>query len=183
MKVNPEVAYQVLGPRITVLVTTVDSDKKINAAPISFVSPIGFSPAIVMISLAPTMHTYQNIKETREFVINILGKDHLEQVLRCGAAYAKGVNELEQVGLRWYSSELVRPPRVKEGKAWIECKFLEERKMGDHLAIFGEVLTAEVSDDVITDGKPDLIKISPIGHMSGNMFAVDFKPVKHKRYD
>lgn len=183
MKLDPELAYQVIAPRITILVTTVDSDKKINAAPISFVSPIGFNPAVVMISLAPTRHTYQNIKETREFVINILGKEYMDKVMMCAMAYPKGVNELEKVGLRWYSSELVRPSRVKEAKAWLECKFLEEKKMGDHLAVFGEVLTAEVSDDVITDGKPDMTKINPVGHISENMFAVDFKAVKHKRYD
>lgn len=183
MRLEPEQISKIIAPRLVVLVTTKDSNKKINAAPISFVSPISFQPSVVMIALKPSRHTYQNIRETKEFVINIFGKEQLDQVLMCAKPYPKGVNELQQAGLKWYSSQLVKPPRVKEAKAWLECKLLDEKKVGDHITVFGEVLVIEVSNDVITDGEIDLTKISPVMHITENIFTVDFKIVKHKRYD
>jgi flavin reductase (DIM6/NTAB) family NADH-FMN oxidoreductase RutF len=155
----------------------------IDAAPVSFVSPISFKPAIVMISLMPIRRTYKNIMENKEFVINILSKGFADRILKCAARYPEGVNKLEVVGLHWYSSERIKVPRIKEAKVWLECKFLEEKKLGDHIAIFAEVLVAEAKDDVITEGEVDLAKVNPILHIGGEKFATDFRIVKYKRYD
>jgi len=183
MKVNPEQFYQLIAPRLTAVVTTLNSLDAVNACVVSFISPVSFKPPMLMISLAPVRHSYENISQTKEFVVNILGKEHIDQLLMCARRYQEGVNKLQQAGLRWYSSKLVKPPRIREAKAWVECKVVEERKMGDHVAIFGDVLAVEVKDEVITKGEIDLTKINPVLHASGDDFAVDFKTMKHKRYD
>lgn len=180
---KPEQAYQLLSPRPILLITTLNSKRAANAAPVSFTTPVSFSPPIVMISLAPVRHSYRNILETKEFVINILSRECLDQVLRCAVPYQEGVNKLQQAGLKWYSSKIVNPPRVKEAKAWIECKLLEERKFGDHMVILGEVLAAEVKDEAVTAGDIDFSKINLVGHVDKDIFATDFKIIKHKRYD
>lgn len=178
-----EKTWQIIAPRPIAVLTTLNSKKAIDACVVSFLSPVSFDPGILMVALAPIRHTYKNITETKEFVVNILGKEYLDQILRCARRYQEGVNKLQQSGLKWYSSEFVKPPRIKEAKAWIECKFLEGRKMGDHIAIFGEILTAEVKDEILTEGEVDLTKLNPVGHVSGDKFVVDFKIIKHKRYD
>lgn len=183
VKANLRQAYEILSPRLVLLVTTVNSHGGINAAPISWSSPISFDPPIVMISLAPVRHTYQNIKQNKEFVINVLNKSHLDHMLRCAAGYPPGINKLEIAGLGWYSSEIVKTPRVREGKAWLECKLLDERIMGDHIAIFGDVVMAEVKDEMLTGGRIDFTKVNPPLHISKDEFAVDFKIIKRKRYD
>ena len=152
MKIDPEKFYQLIAPRLTAAITTFNSLKAINACVVSFISPVSFRPPILMISLAPVRHSYENISQTNEFVVNVLGKEHIDQLLMCGRRYQKGVNKLQQAGLRWYSSKLVKPPRIKEAKVWIECKVREEKRMGDHVAIFGEVLAAEAKDEVVTNG-------------------------------
>lgn len=183
MRLKREEAYKLLSPRPTVAVTTFNSVGVVNACVVSFVSPISFNPPIVMISLAPVRHTYKNIEKTGEFVINILGKERIDQLLRCAAKYQEGVNKLQQAGLRWYSSKLVKPPRIREAKAWLECKVIENKKVGDHIVVFGQVLAVEVSDDCVTNGEIDLRKINPVTHVTKDIFATDFKLVKHKRYD
>ncbi|MCS7106172.1 MAG: flavin reductase family protein [Candidatus Aenigmarchaeota archaeon] len=183
MKYPLEKSYRLLSPRLVVLVTTVNSKQGVNAAPISFCSPVSFSPPIVMISLTPEIRTHKNIKETKEFVINILPKQYIDQVLRCAARYPEGVNKLEVVGLKKFSSVLVKPPRVKEAFAWLECRLIEEKRLGDHFAIFGEVLTAEIKDEVVKDGEIDFSKVSPVLHLFKEYFAFDFKVAKQKRYD
>lgn len=183
MKLDLSKVYKVLAPRIVSLITTVNKAGGIDAAPVSFISPISFKPPVLMISLMPIRHTYKNIIENKEFVVNILSKGFADKVLKCAARYPEGINKLEVVGLHWYSSERVRVPRIKEAKVWLECKFLEEKKLGDHIAIFAEVLVAEAKDDVITEGEVNLEKLNPLMHIGGEKFAVDFKVVRYKRYD
>jgi len=178
-----EKSYRLLSPRLLTLITTKNSKDGVNAAPVDFCSPISFNPPIVLVSLNPQIRTHKNIKETGEFVINILSKEHLDQVLRCAAKYPQGVNKLKLVGLRYYSSELVKPPRIKDAKIWSECKFLEEKRMGDHFVVFGEVVAAEVSDDIVKEGELNLEKVKPILHLTKDKFAVDYKIIKHRRYD
>jgi flavin reductase (DIM6/NTAB) family NADH-FMN oxidoreductase RutF len=164
-----------LSPRIVVLITTVDKNGRINAMPASFVSPVNFSPPIVMVSVAYTRDTYKNLEEVPEFVANILSKDYLDRVLGCAHPYERGVNELEKVGLSWVKAKKVKPSIVKEADAWLECKVVDSVKFKDHAAIFGEV--------VACDCKKPIEEINPIMHIAGNEFAVDFKTVKCRRYD
>lgn len=175
--------HRLLSPRIVTLITTVNSLKGVNAAPMDFTSPASFDPPILMIALKPMIKTYQNIKDNKEFVINILGRQYADEVLRCAARYPPGINKLEQAGLHTFSSVIVKPPRVKEAKIWIECKYADEKSVGDHIAVFGQVLVAEAKDEVISDGEVDMTKVNPILHLSKDSFAVDFKVMKHKRYD
>ena len=183
MIVSPEQAYKLLSPRPVLLVTTLNSKDTVNASPVSFATPISFAPPIILISLAPVRHTYKNILYSREFVINILGKECLDQILRCAIPYQEGVNKLQQAGLKSYSSKIVKPPRVKEAKAWIECRFLEDRRIGDHMAVLGEVLTAEVRDEVVENEEINFLKVNSILHVWKDTFASDFKIIKQKRYE
>lgn len=188
MRVDVEKAYRLLSPRILVLITTVDSLGGINAMPTTFISPISFKPPLLMLSLSPKTNTFDNIIKYKEFVVNILGKEHLDKVLRCGKHFPKGFNKLEQVGLHWYSSEKVKPPRVKEAKVWLECKFIGGVKIDhviftDHIPLFAEIVSAEVSDELVKEKKIDFSKIQPVLHVTGEDFVVEFKTVKQKRYD
>lgn len=183
MKYPLEKAYRLISPRLVILVTTVNSKQGTNAAPVSFCSPISFSPPIVMISLTPEIRTHKNIQETKEFVINILSKQYVDQVLKCAARYPEGINKLEVVGLRKFSSVLVKPPRVKEAFAWLECRLIDEKRLGDHFAIFGEVLAAEIRNEIVKEEEIDFSKANPMLHLFKEYFAFDFKVVKQKRYD
>ena len=183
MKYPLDKAYRLLSPRLLTVITTKNSKDGTNTAPVDFCSPASFNPPIVMVSLNPQIRTHKNIQETGEFVINILSRDYIDQVLRCAAKYPEGVNKLQIVGLKQYSSELVKPPRIKEAKIWLECKFLEEKRVGDHFAVFGEVLCAEIRDDAVKEGELDLANLNPILHLIKDNFAVDYKIIKHKRYE
>jgi len=183
MRLEPNKAYRLLSPRLVYLITTMNSMGGANAAPMDFATPVATSPAVIMIATKPDTRTYQNIVHSREFVMNILSKGFIDKVLGCAKRYMEGVNKLEQVGLHSYSSQLVDPPRVKEAKAWIECRMIEEKRFSDHVVIFAEPLIAEVNDDVLTEGEVDITKLNPIVHLTEDRFLTEFKISKHKRYD
>lgn len=183
MRLDTKNSYKLISPRLAVAVTTLNSTSVPNACVVSFISPVSKDPPLIMISLAPVRHTCKNIIKSNEFVINILGRRYIDQLLRCAAKYQEGVNKIQQAGLSWYSSRLVSPPRIREASAWLECRVSGSKEMGDHIAIFGEVLEAEAKDSVIKNGEVDIQLIDPVLHISGDEFATEFKIAKRKRYD
>ena len=180
MKIPLKYAYKLLSPRVVVLVTTVDEKGRINAAPFSFCGPVSFNPPMLYVGVREFQHTYKNIKKTGEFVVNIVSEDFAQKAIECEKAYPYGVNELEKVGLHWYDSEKVKPPRVKEAKIHLECKFKKEIRIGDHIMIIGEVIAADAKK-VREDYTPDFKEVKVVMHSSGEKFYLVGKEIKFKR--
>ena len=180
MRIDPSKAYRLLSPRIVVLLTSMNLKHGMNAIPIDFIIPVNYSPPILMVAIQPGGQTYKNIKESREFVINIMNKKYLNEVMKCATRYQEGINKIQQVGLHHYSSQLVRAPRIKEAKAWLECRLVEEIPFKDHTAIFAEIVAAEVSDEIVVDGEVEYSRINPILHITKD-YSIEFKAIKKKK--
>ena len=136
---------QVLGPRLVVLVTTIDKRGCVNAAPVTWHSPISYEPPIVSVSLKPWTHTLENIRETGEFVLNQMMPEYVRQVCVCAERFDKGVNELVEAGLEMTGIVGFDVPRVKECENWLACHRVQELEKGDHVVVFGEVRAFELS--------------------------------------
>ncbi len=144
--------------RPVVLITTVNKEGTPNAA-----VKTNFMTVSSMTSYAfycsPKHHTYQNVMETREFVINIPTEDIITKVLKAARITEKpcsaGLNEIERAGLTPIPSEKVRPPRVKECVAHYEC--LLDWYKGN--LIVGKVVAASVDKSLMdkTDNKKFIV--------------------------
>lgn len=172
MDLNPTQFYKAMAPRLTVLVTTVDREGNINAAPFSFASPISFDPPLVMVSCGHGKDTLKNVRDTREFVLNIPTEEILNEIYKCGGKFPPEVNELEEAGLTAENSSIVKPPRVSECIAWFECSREAEHEAGDHVLLIGRVLKADVRDGLLKDGNLDVEKAKVLQHIGGTEFAV-----------
>src|ERR1700690_1145121 len=126
-----ERAYPILAslvaPRPIAFVTTVSPDGKVNAAPFSFFNLLGANPPIL--AFAPgdredgtPKDTARNIRLTHEFVVNLVDEAIAEAMNKCAASLPYGENELIPAGLHTASSSVVRPPRIAESPASLECK-------------------------------------------------------------
>ncbi len=174
-------SWKLLSPRIVVLVTTVDEEGRINAAPFSLCGPVSFDPPMVWVGVRPSRHTYQNIKKTGEFVVNIVSEEFSQEAVYCERAYPYGVNELEKTGLHWYDSKKVKPPRIKEAKACLECKLRKTIDIGGtHILVIGEIVAAD-AEGLKENYTPDLMKLKTIMHMTGEYFYSVGKEIKLER--
>jgi len=173
MKPSPEKFYKAFAPRLTVLVTSIDSLGNVNAAPFSFAMPVSMAPPLLALGLNPKNDTIANIKETKEFVVNIPTIDILKQVWGCSEKFPRGVNELEKTKLTEIKSSRVKPPRVAECIAWFECALEWMKEAGDHVLVVGRVLEAEVKDEFVKkDGSLDASSARVLMHVGGKEFSL-----------
>jgi flavin reductase (DIM6/NTAB) family NADH-FMN oxidoreductase RutF len=123
-------AYPLLAslvtPRPIAFVTTLSPDGKINAAPFSFFNLMGGDPPIC--AFAPgdrddgtPKDTAINVRATHEFVVNLVDEAIAEAMNKCAASLPYGENELAYAGLTTAPSTLVKPPRIAESPASLEC--------------------------------------------------------------
>ena len=171
-----EEAYMILSglvvPRPIALTTTVDEHGRVNAAPFSFFNVLGDSPPIVGLcpgDRAPGVpkDTARNIRVTQEFVVNLVDEALAEKMNLCAASLPPGENELEHAGLTALPSSVVKPPRIAESPASLECRCLSIQEIGQNRLIIGEVLRVHVPDGLF-DPETWLINpqaYHPIGRM------------------
>ena len=171
-------AYAILAglvtPRPIALVTTLSPDGKVNAAPFSFFNVLGAEPPIV--GLAPgdrddgtPKDTALNIRLTHEFVVNLVDEGIAEAMNQCAASLAYGENELTQAGLSSIASSVVKPPRIVEAPASLECVEWGTLQIGGNRLVIGVVKRVHVRDECFD---PQTLRIRPEHyHPIGRMAA------------
>jgi flavin reductase (DIM6/NTAB) family NADH-FMN oxidoreductase RutF len=109
------------------LVTTIDVQGRINAAPYSLVIPFCSSPKNPQMLLIANKnwHTAKNIMATGEFVLNYPTADQMKEINETARFYPEGVNELEQTSFTTLASQFVRPPKIAECYQHVECRVKE----------------------------------------------------------
>ena len=121
-------------------------------------------------------HTLENVRATREVVINTVSYDMVQQMSLASTEYPREVNEFEKAGLRMVPSDVVRPPRVAESPAQFECKVTKimplGRKGGAGNLIFSEVVRMHFKKNLLgTTGMPDPQRMDLVARMGGNWYS------------
>jgi len=166
------VLVSLVVPRPIAWVTTVDPEGIINAAPFSFFNVLGAKPPIVGICPGDRddgtpKDTARIIRVTHEFVVNLVDEELAEPMNRTAASAPYGTNELEAAGLTTRASSVVRPPRIAESPASLECKEWGTLQIGDNRLIIGLVRRVHVRDELID---PETLRIrSELLHSIGRM--------------
>jgi flavin reductase (DIM6/NTAB) family NADH-FMN oxidoreductase RutF len=179
MKLKEREFYKLLI-RPVIIVSTISQRGISNAAPFSFNSPVSISPPLFGISSSPKHDTWRNIRESGEFVVNIVGEDFGQLMCILEKDFPYEVSEIEKAGLTEERSKRVRPPRIAEAYAWLECEMYHHVELGDHIWITGRVLEAEVKDGFFNE-VVNVEKARPLSHISGAFFASEAKEKKFKR--
>ncbi len=165
-------AYRFIAPRPIVLITTVDRRGRINAAPMSWVTPVESDPPIVAFSTSCDSDTYKNICETEEFVMNLVPEGIKKQMYLCGKNFPRGVNELEKSSLNWERSEKVKPPRVVECPINLECKLDWTHEGPEYVVVAGKVVSAHAQKDAVKAGRLNAKLLKPLLHLSEKCFVI-----------
>ena len=112
-----------LFPKLVTVVTTLDAEGRLNAAPYSHIMQfdVMHKRPRIMVGFRQDSHTFKNIEATGEFVINCPSADHLDDVMESARFYPEGVNELEHTRFTTTPSLKVRPPTIEQCPQVMEC--------------------------------------------------------------
>jgi flavin reductase (DIM6/NTAB) family NADH-FMN oxidoreductase RutF len=155
----------IVAPRPIGWISSIAADGAVNLAPYSFFNAIGSNPHLVMFSSEGRKDSVSFIHETKEFVVNLASRDLIEKVNKSSADAPRGVSEFGYAGLTPVPSTLVKPPRVGEAHAALECRmtdWYEPKGIGgrpsSNIVVFGEVVGIHIDEAVMTDGLFDIVK-------------------------
>jgi len=170
----------IIVPRPIALVSTLSSDGVRNLAPFSFFNGVCSNPPVVCFSTAihrdgTRKDTYNNIAATKEFVVNVVSMEIAEQMNRCSADVPPEVDEFALSGLTPVESDFIKPPRVKESRASMECRLLQVVDFGSGpgsaSTIFGRVLRFHLLGELFDAYRVDPDKLDAVGRMGGATYA------------
>ena len=148
-------------PKVVTILTTVNKEGIVNAAPYSLFIPYNVmnrTPQI-QVGMRKFSHTYKNIVATGEFVVNFPTADFLDDIMEASRFYPEDVNELENTRFTPVSSRNIAPPNIKECPQHIECKLHKnyevDRTQGQ---IIGDIVSIEIDEELISVGRGERIK-------------------------
>lgn len=143
-----------LYPVPAVMVSCQREGEKPNIITIAWAATLNTSPAIVSISIRPSRYSYDIIRETKEFVINLTTKDLVYAADYCGVKSGRDVDKFEILKLTPCKSQIVHVPGIAQSPVNIECRVTEVKKMGSHDLFMAEVVGVNVEDSYLDeDGK------------------------------
>ena len=171
-----------IGPRPIAFASTIDLQGNHNLSPFSFFNVFSANPPILIFSPArrvqgnTTKHTLQNIKETKEVVINVVNYEIVQQMSLSSTEYPKGVNEFVKAGFTMLASEKIKPFRVAESPIQFECKVNEIMELGTEGGagnlIICEVVKLHINEAFLDDsGIINQEKLDLVARAGGNYYS------------
>jgi flavin reductase (DIM6/NTAB) family NADH-FMN oxidoreductase RutF len=170
-------AYPILAslvtPRPIALVTTINEAGQVNAAPFSFFNLMGANPPIC--AFAPgdrddgtPKDTARNVRSLHEFVVNLVDESIAEAMNQCAASLPFGENELTRAGLTTAPSSVVKPQRIAEAPASLECTEWGTLQIGGNRMVIGLIKRVHLRDELFDPEKRRVRteKLLTIGRMA-----------------
>lgn len=165
-----------VAPRPIAWITSRDREGRLNAAPFSAFNYLGTDPPIVAVGAGNRpgpgivgKDTARNIRETGEFVVNVVSEELAEAMNICAVDFPAGVNELEVAKLRTEPSLTVQVPRIADSPASLECREITTLEIGRSRVILGRVQSFRVKDEFVDPAGPYVRAelVHAIGRMGG----------------
>ncbi|MDX6299092.1 MAG: hypothetical protein QOF53_306 [Nocardioidaceae bacterium] len=171
--VNPyRLLTAVVVPRPIAWVTSLSTDGVVNLAPHSFYTVACSRPPIVQFTSVGAKDTLRNAVDTGEFVVNLAYGPLLEAVNNSSAAFSPDESEPDALGITMEPSVAVKPPRVKDSPASIECRLHSTVELGNSTVVFGLVEVITVADAVLVDGHPEYDLLDPLARLGKEEWGV-----------
>lgn len=138
----------VSGP---VLLLTTQWRGKSDVAPIAWSMPLSADPPLIGVCVHPGRHTYDMIRFSEEFALNIPGPELLNHVAYFGSVSGRDVDKLDLTKLPTLSARKVEAPLLDGCVAHIECGVEDTIRTGDHTLFVGRVLAVAADDEAFAE--------------------------------
>lgn len=162
-------------PIPAVMVTSGNMEKS-NIMTVAWTGILNTNPAMCYISVRPERYSYNLIKESGEFVINLTNEKLAYATDWCGVRSGKDYDKFKEMKLTKEKANHVKCPIIKESPVAIECKVKEIRKLGSHHMFLAEVLSIDADEKYIDEkGAFDISKCDLIAYANGGYYSLNEK--------
>ena len=165
-----------LYPLPAVMVSCAREGEKPNILTLAWVGTICSDPVMVSISVRPERYSYNIIKETKEFVINLTTEELARATDYCGVRSGKDVDKYKEMKLTPQPSKKIKAPGIAESPVNIECKVKDIVPLGSHHMFIAEVVGVNVDEDLLDEkGRLDLRKAKLLAYSHGEYMSLGRK--------
>jgi len=167
-------------PRPIAWVSSRSRDGVLNLAPYSFFNVASREPPMLAISIGPRTggenypkDTLTNLRESQEFVINIVSLSLANAMHETAINYPPEVDEFERAGVTPAPCVVVNTPRVAEARISMECTVEHMLRLGSDYLVIGRMHRYHVEDTLLSNGRIDIQGLDPLGRLAGNFTRIE----------
>ena len=161
-----------LNPVPVVMVTCVGADKKPNIITLAWVGTINTKPPMISISVRKERYSYQLIKDTGQFVVNLTTRDLTRAADFCGVKSGRDVDKFKAAKLNQEKASIVDVPLIAESPVNIECIVKNTIELGSHVLFIAEVVAVNIDEKLLDEnGKLCLEKADLICYSHGEYWS------------
>lgn len=158
-------------PAVIVSCGNIDGEK--NIITVAWTGTINTNPPMTYVSIRPERYSYEMIKKSGEFVINLVTEKLAYACDYCGVRSGKDIDKFKEMKLTAVKGNEVLAPLIYESPVNIECKVKDIIELGSHHMFIGEVVSVSVSDEYMDEtGKFHFNKSKPICYSHGGYFGL-----------
>ncbi len=165
-------------PRPIALITSLGATGLVNAAPFSFFNVLGDDPPIVIVSIEPRdkdtpKDSGRNIEQNGEFVVNLVDESIAERMHACSYALPPEQSEVDSVGFTLAPSHAIKPPRIIEAPAALECRLYQTVTLPKRQLYIGEVLWLHAREGLVDPAtlRVNMDSYFPVGRLFANQYC------------
>ena len=146
MKYSIAEIQKMVSPNPFGLLTTLKPDGSTNIMAVSWWSFVSNNPASIAVCLSNKGYSGTLIKETSEFVLNIVSEEMKEAAMRCGTCSGRERDKASEFGIELTEAGIVKPGLIKQHKVAMECRLVSMHTVSDHTIYVGEVVETDCDE-------------------------------------
>ena len=171
-------AGNMLYPLPAVMVSCQRGGERPNIITVAWTGTVCSDPAMVYISVRESRHSYDIIRESGEFVINLTTEELARVTDVCGVKSGRDTDKFKEMKLTAAESKEVSCPSIEESPVNIECRVMEMKEYPTHDMFIAEIVSASVDDSLMDEtGKLCLDEAGLVAYNHGHYFALQKKEI------
>lgn len=136
-------------PLPALMVSCGETPDEYNILTVAWAGTICTEPPMCYISIRKSRHSYEIIKRTKSFVLNLTTKELAKATDWCGVKSGKDINKFEEMKLTPVDSEFIKAPYIDESPLCIECEVVEIKELGSHDMFIAKVVNIVADEKYI----------------------------------
>lgn len=169
-------AGNMLYPLPAVMVSCQRPDERPNIITVAWAGTICTNPAMLSISVRPERYSYDIIKETKEFVVNLVTEDLAYETDFCGVKSGRDVDKFKELKLEEAPSKVVAAPGIEKSPVNIECQVVDIVELGSHHMFIAKVVSVNVKEELLDEkGKFNLNDAKLVTYSHGEYYSLGKK--------